>query len=63
MECQLEHTTMHYEMLGAGRPLVVLNGAGADHRAATAEIEPLFTHRAGWKRIYRERIVRHEVVA
>ena len=52
MECQLEHTTVHYEMLGAGRPLVVLHGAAGDHRAAAAEIEPLFNHRPGWKRIY-----------
>ena len=52
MECQLENTTVHYEMLGEGRPLVVLHGAAGDHRAAAAEIEPLFNHRAGWKRIY-----------
>jgi len=52
MECQLENTTLHYEMLGEGRPLVVLHGAAGDHRAAAAEIEPLFTQRAGWKRIY-----------
>jgi pimeloyl-ACP methyl ester carboxylesterase len=52
MECQLEHTTVHYEMLGAGRPLLVLYGAAGDHRVAAATIEPLFRHRAGWKRIY-----------
>ena len=52
MECELENTTVHYEMLGAGRPLVVLHGAAGDHRAVAVEIEPLFTHRAGWKRIY-----------
>jgi pimeloyl-ACP methyl ester carboxylesterase len=52
MECQLENTTVHYEMLGEGRPLVVLHGAAGDHRVAAATIEPLFEHRAGWKRIY-----------
>ena len=52
MECQLEHTTVHYEVLGEGRPLVVLHGAAGDHRAAAAEVEPLFSRRAGWKRIY-----------
>ena len=52
MECQLENTTVHYEMLGEGRPLVVLHGAAGDHRLAAAAIEPLFNHRAGWKRIY-----------
>jgi pimeloyl-ACP methyl ester carboxylesterase len=52
MECQLENTTVHYEMLGEGRPLVVLHGAAGDHRVAAAAIEPLFSQRAGWKRIY-----------
>ena len=52
MECQLENTTVHYEMLGEGRPLVVLHGAAGDHRVAAAAIEPLFNHRTGWKRIY-----------
>ena len=52
MECQLENTTVHYEMLGEGRPLVVLHGAAGDHRLVAAQIEPLFKHRVGWKRIY-----------
>jgi len=52
MECQLENASVHYEMLGEGRSLVVLHGAAGDHRAAAAAIEPLFNHRAGWKRIY-----------
>jgi pimeloyl-ACP methyl ester carboxylesterase len=52
MECQLENTTVHYALLGEGRPLIVLQGGGGDHRAAAAAIEPLFSHRAGWRRIY-----------
>jgi pimeloyl-ACP methyl ester carboxylesterase len=52
MECQLENTSVHYEMLGEGRPLVVVHGAAGGHRVAAAAIEPLFNHRAGWKRIY-----------
>jgi pimeloyl-ACP methyl ester carboxylesterase len=52
MECQLENTTIHYETLGEGRPLVILHYGAGDHRVAAAEIEPLFSHRVGWKRIY-----------
>jgi pimeloyl-ACP methyl ester carboxylesterase len=52
MECQLENATVHYEILGAGRPLVVVHGAAGDHRVAAATIEPLFNQRVGWKRIY-----------
>jgi len=52
MECRLENTTVHYEMLGEGRPLVVLHGGQGDYRAAAEAIEPLFSHRTGWRRIY-----------
>jgi pimeloyl-ACP methyl ester carboxylesterase len=52
VECLLENTSVHYEMLGEGRPLIVLHGAAGDHRVAAAAIEPLFERRVGWKRIY-----------
>lgn len=32
MECKLEDNTIHYEMIGEGRPLVMLHGWPADHR-------------------------------
>ena len=37
---------------GAGRPVLVLHGAGVDHREAEACFEPVFDGVAGFRRIY-----------
>src|SRR3954454_24298657 len=37
---------------GAGRPGLVLHGAGADHREVEACFEPIFGRVAGYRRIY-----------
>lgn len=52
MECELEGITVHYESCGEGRPLVALHGWGMDHRYMMSDLEPLFTKRHGWRRIY-----------
>lgn len=41
-----------YESVGEGRPLVLLHGWQLDHLAMMDAIEPAFTGRSGWKRIY-----------
>lgn len=43
---------MHYVEHGAGRPVLVLHGAGVDHREAEACFEPVFAGVAGFRRIY-----------
>jgi len=52
MECELKGITMHYEMFGEGRPILMLHGWGGDHRHIASDMEPLFRQRGGWKRIY-----------
>jgi len=52
MECILENITLHYEMMGEGRPLIVIHGWGLDHRYMASSLEPVFTDHPGWKRIY-----------
>jgi pimeloyl-ACP methyl ester carboxylesterase len=37
---------------GAGRPVLILHGAGADHREVEACFEPIFGRVAGYRRIY-----------
>lgn len=44
--------TVHYVEHGAGRPVLVLHGAGVDHREAEACFEPAFEGVAGLRRIY-----------
>lgn len=52
MECELEKITVHYEMYGEGRPILMLHGWPADHRVMVDIMEPHFERRAGWWRIY-----------
>ncbi|NJD57915.1 MAG: 2-hydroxy-6-oxo-6-phenylhexa-2,4-dienoate hydrolase [Anaerolineales bacterium] len=52
MDCELKDITVHYEMLGAGRPIIMLHGWSIDHRHMMSDLEPVFEHRDGWKRIY-----------
>jgi pimeloyl-ACP methyl ester carboxylesterase len=43
---------VHYVEHGAGRPVLVLHGAGVDHREPEACFEPVFDGVAGFRRIY-----------
>lgn len=43
---------VHYVEHGTGRPVLVLHGAGVDHREARACFEPVFHGVAGLRRIY-----------
>ena len=52
MECELKDITVHYELLGEGRPIIMLHGWSCDHRHMVSDMEPLFKQRDGWKRIY-----------
>jgi pimeloyl-ACP methyl ester carboxylesterase len=52
MECELENITIHYEMIGEGRPIIMLHGYPLDHRYMMHDMEPFFEQREGWKRIY-----------
>jgi len=52
MECRLPDITVHYEVFGEGRPLIVLPGWPDDGRVPADYLEPIFQGRAGWRRIY-----------
>lgn len=52
MECALEKITVHYDVFGEGRPIIVLPGWSLNTRWTAHETEPYFQQRDGWKRIY-----------
>ncbi len=52
MECDLGDIAIFYETYGAGRPIVMLPGRPSDHRVMARFMEPLFTQRNGWLRLY-----------
>ena len=52
MEIRVGEVAVHYVEHGTGRPVLVLHGAGVDHREAEACFEPAFAGVAGLRRIY-----------
>jgi pimeloyl-ACP methyl ester carboxylesterase len=52
MKCDLGDLTIFYETYGTGRPMVMLPGRPSDHGIMERFMEPLFTQRDGWLRIY-----------
>ncbi|GAB3451526.1 alpha/beta fold hydrolase [Actinophytocola sediminis] len=52
MEIRAGDVTFHYVAHGDGRPVVVLHGAGVDHRETQACFEPVFDGVPGYQRVY-----------
>jgi pimeloyl-ACP methyl ester carboxylesterase len=52
MEIRAGRVAVHYVEHGTGRPVLVLHGAGVDHREAEACFEPALAGMAGLRRIY-----------
>jgi pimeloyl-ACP methyl ester carboxylesterase len=52
MEIRAGQVVVHYVEHGTGRPVLVLHGAGVDHREAEACFEPALEGVAGLRRIY-----------
>jgi pimeloyl-ACP methyl ester carboxylesterase len=52
MKCKLENTTIYYKSKGKGRPLIMIHGFTLDHRMMLGCMEPVFSKRSGWQRIY-----------
>ena len=52
MKCDLGDLAIFYETYGTGRPIVMLPGRPSDHHIMERFMEPLFTQRDGWMRLY-----------
>ena len=52
MEVRAGQVVVHHVAHGTGRPVLVLHGAGVDHREAEACFEPALSDVAGLRRIY-----------
>jgi pimeloyl-ACP methyl ester carboxylesterase len=52
MECRIGNVAMYFEEHGKGTPVLVLHGAGVDHREAEACFEPALGSYGGLRRIY-----------
>jgi pimeloyl-ACP methyl ester carboxylesterase len=52
VECRVGDVTVNYVQHGEGRPVLVLHGAGVDHREAEACFEPALGARGRYRRTY-----------
>ncbi len=52
MQCKMKNISINYEVMGSGKPIVMIHGSHVDHRLMTGCMEPVFSNRGGYKRIY-----------
>lgn len=52
MQLAVDGLSIWYETSGEGRPLLCLHGWPADHEHIRHDLQPVFTARTGWQRIY-----------
>ena len=52
MFCKVEGLDIYYEAYGEGTPVLMLHGYGIDHHVMVGCMEPIFTKRPGYRRIY-----------
>src|ERR687887_208608 len=52
MDCDLGDFTLFYDTYGTGRPIMKVPGWPSDHRVMVRLMEPLFSQRDGWRRLY-----------
>jgi len=52
MECKIKNLSINYEIIGEGKPIVIIHGYYPDHRLMIGCMEPIFRVNDGYKRIY-----------
>lgn len=50
--CKVRQAEIYYEAFGEGKPVLMIHGFAPDHRLMRGCMEPIFTNRDGWRRIY-----------
>lgn len=52
MECKIKNISINYEIIGEGKPIIMIHGYYPDHRLMMGCMEPIFDTKEGYKRIY-----------
>jgi pimeloyl-ACP methyl ester carboxylesterase len=52
MFCDLDGVRIYYEIHGEGTPILMIHGFQPDHRLMKGCMEPVFSGKPGWKRVY-----------
>lgn len=52
MKCKIKNISIDYEIIGDGKPVIMLHGYYIDRRIMLGCMEPIFRDKEGYKRIY-----------
>lgn len=52
MECKIKNISINYEIIGNGKPIIMIHGYYPDHRLMTGCMENVLSAKEGYKRIY-----------
>lgn len=52
MECKIKNISINYEIIGEGKPIIMIHGYYADNRVMAGCMEPIFSSKDDYKRIY-----------
>lgn len=52
MECKIKNISIYYEIIGEGKPIIMIHGYYSDKRVMAGCMEPIFRVKDGYKRIY-----------
>lgn len=52
MECKIKNISLNYEVIGEGKPIVMIHGYSVDHRLMSGCMERVFVNKNNYKRIY-----------
>lgn len=52
MECKIKNVSINYEIIGEGKPIIMIHGYYSDNRVMKGCMEPIFRDKDGYKRIY-----------
>jgi len=52
MECKIKNISVHYEIIGQGKPIIMIHGFYPDHKLMAGCMESIFSKTSRYKRIY-----------
>lgn len=52
MKCSIRNLSINYEVIGEGKPIVIIHGYSVDHRLMSGCMEPILNSQNNYKRIY-----------
>lgn len=52
MKCKIKGMAINYEIIGEGKPILMIHGYAADHILMSSCMEPIFNDKDNYKRIY-----------